>query len=171
MVTSKRNKKNLNRNKKCSNTKSRRKSSPRSSRRYRTRAYARSQFWDKLESSAKNIGEGAYAAARSAGSAIAKGTVVAGKYVAKAVKDDMAFHRAKQKKRSMQIAFARRNGLKIDPNHDDLYYTRNGEAVVVDVMNANEVSSFENEYRGHIRGGNVGYGYGYGSPRQVIILR
>jgi hypothetical protein len=121
-----------------------------------------------LESSAKSIGEGAYKATRTAGQAVAKGAVVAGKYVAQAVKDDMAFHKSKRNKQNARIAFARRNGLKIDPNNEDLYYTRNGEAVVVDVMNQNEVLSFESEYRGHIRG--MGYGYG-SNPRQVIILR
>lgn len=130
-------------------------------------ARSRSQVWNKLEKAAKNIGEGVYDATRVAGGAIAKGTITAGTYIATAVKKDMAYHSAIKNKRKMRIAFAKRNGLRIDPNNDDVYYTRNGEVVVVDVTNPNEVATFEREYRGHIRS----RGYGYGSPRQVIILR
>lgn len=158
-----------------------RKRSPRSTSRsiaYKCRrAYARSQFWDRLGSAANTLGEKAYAATRKAGTVIASGTIKAGKYAGQVIKDDMTYHKnireKAAKKRSARIAFARRNKLRMDtrPGYDDVYYTMSGIPIVVDVLNPDEVKKAESDLRGHLLGGGYSpYVGGIGSGRERIII-
>lgn len=141
----------------------------------RSRAYARSQLWDKLGEAATSLGNKAYSATKTAGTAIARGTIKAGQYAGKVIKEDIAYHRTLRetsaKKRSARIAFAKRNRLRIDgrPGYEDVYYTISGIPIVVDVMNPDEVRRAEADLRGHLLGGS-GYTPYYGSGRDRVII-
>lgn len=159
-------------NKKCSP-----RSTTRSRAYKRQRAYARSQFWDRLGAAATNLGEKAYEATHKAGTALASGTIKAGKYAGKVIKEDMAYHKnlreTAAKKRGARIVFARRNKLKIDnrPGYEDVYYTMSGIPIVVDVMNPNEVKKAEADLRGRLLGGGYSpYVGSIGGGRERIII-